>query len=410
MRKWNALLFGAVIFIFFVSFKILQPDIEGNFDEALDFKPAKSPSSERQKLLQILEDKYMLKSEYCQAGQDPWRIAADWVSDREVHPEYTPEMGCVLHSLKSAKIVTADVGFKGSQLKLSLELEGGQKVAFKPKWFERNHIQKDIVSGWDRHNGEIASFHIGRLLEFRRTPLAVGRKINLKTEVIPVATENLLKTFFNKDGNQCLFGSCRYCKENTTSLCAAGDVLEGVVILWLPSRYELTRYVNPWIRSYKSKTIKRWEYDTSYCSDVVKLDLYKSGPRLMDLIDATILDYLVGNADRHHYETLGAANDSMILLIDNGKSFGNPYEDETTILAPLYQCCKIRDVTWQNLLLLQNGVLSQTLSRVLSQDSIAPVLYEQYYTVIDRRLNHIIYEVQKCILAKSFKEVLVTDR
>jgi hypothetical protein len=41
--------------------------------------------------------------------------------------------GCVLHSLKTSKILSADVGYKGTQLKISLELEGGQKVAFKPK-------------------------------------------------------------------------------------------------------------------------------------------------------------------------------------------------------------------------------------------------------------------------------------
>lgn len=33
-------------------------------------------------------------------------------------------------------------------------------------------------------------------MEFRRTPLAVGRKINLSTEIIPNGSEQLLKTFF----------------------------------------------------------------------------------------------------------------------------------------------------------------------------------------------------------------------
>ena len=37
-----------------------------------------------------------------------------------------------------------------------------------------------------------------RVLEFRRTPLAVGRRINLKLEIIPVASEKLLKTFYTK--------------------------------------------------------------------------------------------------------------------------------------------------------------------------------------------------------------------
>ena len=28
--------------------------------------------------------------------------------------------------------------------------------------FERDYIQNSIQSGWDRHNGEIAAFHLGR--------------------------------------------------------------------------------------------------------------------------------------------------------------------------------------------------------------------------------------------------------
>lgn len=57
--------------------------------------------------------------------------------------------------------------------------------------------------------------------------------------------------------------------------------------------------------------------------------------RLLDLIDAAIFDFLIQNGDRHHYET----RNEKILLIDNGKSFGNPYVDFYDILAPVYQCC-----------------------------------------------------------------------
>lgn len=408
--EWNLFILVAVAFILIVSFQILQPGIDVNYDEDEKNRVVTSASSENKKVLKILEEKYMLKSEYCRAGEDPWTIAANWVSDREVHPENTPEMGCVLHSLKTSKILSADVGYKGTQLKISLELEGGQKVAFKPKMFERDYIQNSIQSGWDRHNGEIAAFHLGRVLEFRRTPLAVGRRINLQLEIIPVASEKLLKTFYTKDGSQCFYGECYYCKDKTSGVCADGDILEGAVILWLPDKYPLVQHVNPWIRSYKPGKRKRWEYDRNYCRDVLQIQQYKEGPRLMDLIDSTVLDYLIGNGDRHHYETLGNTDTSMILLLDNGKSFGNPDEDELTILAPLYQCCKIRESTWQTLLILQNGLLSKIMWTLLSQDSISPVLYDKYYPALDRRLQNILNEVKKCIATKSLQNVIVTDR
>lgn len=60
-----------------------------------------------------------------------------------------------------------------------------------------------------------------------------------------------------------------------------------------------------------------------------------SKTRLLDLMDVAIFDFLIQNGDRHHYET---RNDRIILL-DNGKGFGNPNVDFLDILAPLYQCC-----------------------------------------------------------------------
>lgn len=61
-----------------------------------------------------------------------------------------------------------------------------------------------------------------------------------------------------------------------------------------------------------------------------------SAVRLLDLIDASIFDFIIQNGDRHHYET---RNDRLV-LIDNGKGFGNPNVDFIDILAPLYQCCR----------------------------------------------------------------------
>lgn len=57
--------------------------------------------------------------------------------------------------------------------------------------------------------------------------------------------------------------------------------------------------------------------------------------RLLDLIDASIFDFLLQNGDRHHYETMK----DRVILLDNGKGLGNPHKDFNDILAPLYQCC-----------------------------------------------------------------------
>lgn len=56
-----------------------------------------------------------------------------------MYPEETPELAAVLTALSTARIERADVGYKGTQLKALLVLDGGQKVVFKPK-----------RSGWPR--------------------------------------------------------------------------------------------------------------------------------------------------------------------------------------------------------------------------------------------------------------------
>lgn len=47
--------------------------------------------------------------------------------------------------------------------------------------------------------------------------------------------------------------------------------------------------------------------------------MYKLGIRLLDIIDTSVFDYIIGNADRHHYETFREFSDSMVIMLDNGK-------------------------------------------------------------------------------------------
>lgn len=125
--------------------------------------------------------------------QSPWEIASQWVGPREVYPEETPELAAVLTSLSTARIERADVGYKGTQLKALLVLDGGQKVVFKPKRsqlfrlefntrldsvsfrFSSSHfhrynrdyvVEGEPYAGYDRHNAEVAAFHLDRCVAF----------------------------------------------------------------------------------------------------------------------------------------------------------------------------------------------------------------------------------------------------
>ncbi|XP_036716568.1 glycosaminoglycan xylosylkinase isoform X2 [Balaenoptera musculus] len=327
--------------------------------------------------------------------QSPWEIAAQWVVPREVYPEETPELGAIMHAMATKKIIKADVGYKGTQLKTLLILEGGQKVVFKPKRYNRDYVvEGEPYAGYDRHNAEVAAFHLDRILGFRRAPLVVGRFVNLRTEIKPVATEQLLSTFLTIE-----------------PACADGDTMEGSVTLWLPDVWPLQKHRHPWGRTYREGKLARWEYDESYCDAVKKTSPYDSGPRLLDIIDTAVFDYLIGNADRHHYESFqddeGA---SMLILLDNAKSFGNPSLDERSILAPLYQCCIIRVSTWNRLNSLKNGVLKSALKSAMAHDPISPVLSDPHLDAVDQRLLSVLATVKQCTDQFGMDAVLVEDR
>uniref|UniRef100_A0A8C2ZGN9 FAM20B glycosaminoglycan xylosylkinase n=1 Tax=Cyclopterus lumpus TaxID=8103 RepID=A0A8C2ZGN9_CYCLU len=334
--------------------------------------------------------------------QSPWEIASQWVGPREVYPEETPELAAVLTALSSARIERADVGYKGTQLKALLVLDGGQKVVFKPKRCNRDYgsVNCCVTRFWCPV----------RILGFRRAPLVVGRNVNVRTEIKPVATDQLLGTFLMQGNNTCFYGKCYYCRESEPA-CAEGEIMEGSLTLWLPDVWPLQKHRHPWGRTYREGKLARWEYDESYCEAVKKMPPYDAGPRLLDVIDTAIFDYLIGNADRHHYESFqddGGA--SMLILLDNAKSFGNAALDERSILAPLYQCCMVRVSTWNRLNLLKSGALSSAVRQALAFDPIRPALAEPHLAALDRRLSGVMATVKQCMEAQSPDNTLIEDR
>lgn len=91
--------------------------------------------------------------------------------------------------------------------------------------------------------------------------------------------------------------------------------------------------------------------DADYCSMVRDIPPYDAGRRLLDLMDMAVFDFLTGNMDRHHYETFRVfGNDTFPLHLDHGRGFGKPFQDELSILAPVLQCCLMRQSTLSTLL------------------------------------------------------------
>lgn len=114
--------------------------------------------------------------------------------------------------------------------------------------------------------------------------------------------------------------------------------------------------------------------------------------RILDLIDASVFDFLIQNGDRHHHES----RKKRIVLIDNGKGFGNPYIDFIDILAPLYQCCLIRKATYSRLLIFTGGSLSEMLRILTKNDLLFPILTDNHFAALERRLLKVFSVIEFC--------------
>lgn len=101
------------------------------------------------------------------------------------------------------------------------------------------------------------------------------------------------------------------------------DLLEATAILWLPSKVKLKSNRNPWQRTYKKNVYAQWETDDNFCNNLQKQNqvyrIRRGKRRLLDLVDASIFDFLISNGDRHHYEVIDGSSDAAVLLLDNGK-------------------------------------------------------------------------------------------
>ncbi|XP_031834279.1 glycosaminoglycan xylosylkinase isoform X1 [Nomia melanderi] len=346
-----------------------------------------------------------------------WNIPNNnWPDAHQLIPPVAPELGTILDALRKSKVIRADNAPLGTQLKLMLTLEHGVKAMFKPQWYSRDTvIRGPVYHGKDRHNAEVVAFHLSSLLALRRVPITVVRELNLRQEVRPRATPELYATMYQDGNDTCLYGICHYCSP-ADPVCGTGDILEGALISWLPRYLRLVKHRHPWQRTYKKNKFAMWETDSSYCEKVKESKAYspQSSSRLLDLVDTAIFDFLMDNGDRHHYE-LAQHNfhNPAVLLIDNGKSLGNPDVDHFDILAPLYQCCMIHKTTWDRLKLFSGGSLSMSLRKLVAHEStmagVEHLITDAHLSAMDRRLLTVYAVVEYCVKSKKYASNVILD-
>lgn len=107
-RKWRVVVCLTVIFILFVSYKILEPDIKGGTNHAeLEYREVPVAREDNSRvnanedheghqnvddIVKELQKKYWINFNY-PLKESPWQVAEKMVNLREVHPEQAPEIG-----------------------------------------------------------------------------------------------------------------------------------------------------------------------------------------------------------------------------------------------------------------------------------------------------------------------------
>ncbi|XP_077172287.1 extracellular serine/threonine protein kinase FAM20C [Paroedura picta] len=341
------------------------------------------------------------------------------VNRYELYSRHNPAIEALLQDLATQKITSVAMKSGGTQLKLIMTFQNYGQALFKPmKQTREQETPPDFFyfSDYERHNAEIAAFHLDRILDFRRVPPVAGRLVNMTREIRDVTRDKKLwRTFFISPANNiCFYGECSYYCSTEHALCGKPDQIEGSLAAFLPdlSLAKRKTWRNPWRRSYHKRKKAEWEVDPDYCEEVKQTPPYDSGTRILDIMDMTIFDFLMGNMDRHHYETFEKfGNETFIIHLDNGRGFGKYSHDELSILVPLNQCCRIRKSTYLRLQLLakEEFKLSDLMEESLTKDKIAPILYKLHLEAMDRRLRIVLKAVSDCIEKEGYDNVVETD-
>uniref|UniRef100_A0A665W0J1 Extracellular serine/threonine protein kinase FAM20C-like n=1 Tax=Echeneis naucrates TaxID=173247 RepID=A0A665W0J1_ECHNA len=322
----------------------------------------------------------------------------------ELYARHSPALDALLKDLVTQRITSVAMKSGGTQLKLIMTFQNYGQALFKPmKQTREQETPPDFFyfSDFERHNAEIAAFHLDRWKTISRTPSLTSKRTSLIF-------------FFSAANNVCFYGECSYYCSTEHALCGKPDQIEGSLAAFLPDLNLAKRktWRNPWRRSYHKRKKAEWEVDPDYCDEVKQTPPYDHGTRLLDIMDMTIFDFLMGNMDRHHYETFEKfGNETFIIHLDNGRGFGKHSHDELSILVPLSQCCRVRKSTYLRLQLLakEEYQLSSLMEESLLRDRLSPVLIQPHLQAMDRRLRLVLQVLAGCVEKEGYVNVVEED-
>lgn len=279
--------------------------------------------------------------------------------------------------LRGARSIAARAGLTSVLLTQPGRAGPSQQAVFRPAAFARFAFSPTLGCApretADRHDGEIASFHLDRLLGFHRAPPVVGWRL-------------------------------------------AGGRVAGSLTLWLSGR-ALREESHPWRdsarvaeRPFRRRSADRaapcfWFENASlareagFCRAMLAPLRRADGSDAVDpleLLDMVIFDFLIGNADRHTLHV--DARTGSLVALDNAKSFGDARdgaaERSARLLAPLAQCCHLARP--RTIARLRSPRLGRALQEALASDPLAPILHTSHAAALDAKARAVLAVADGC--------------
>ncbi|XP_071836172.1 extracellular serine/threonine protein kinase FAM20C-like isoform X2 [Apostichopus japonicus] len=324
---------------------------------------------------------------------------------------YLPKL---LQELATTEIKNISIMMQGTQLKFWIHFVDGNQALAKPMRDPKDlyivyKTKGDFIRERERHTAEIAAFHLDRIFDFRRVAPCTGRALNFTADIIMKTNDPaILDTQRIKDGNHCFIGDCTWkflCNESALT-CAKDGILEVSVCQAIPQAI-MRSYKYPWV----NVQLTREDHVLKVCQEINKRHVFYGHNFFLDFMETVAFDHLMVNQDRHNHKIIkNKRTDEVGLgLLDNGKGFGNPFIDDPGFLLPFKICCRFRNSTyWKFKEFTKPGHMLGDLMRAsLAQDPINPVLTEDFFPALNRRLSQVLSEIDRCIEKFGRKTVLL---
>ncbi|KAK3575705.1 hypothetical protein CHS0354_006573 [Potamilus streckersoni] len=318
----------------------------------------------------------------------------------------------VTEALRNAKIHGVELLKLQTSYKWQIILEGGHRAVYKPMLLPKVKRPEACNVGCEHPEYEVAAFTVNRLLDLNNMPLTTGRKVIWSIDIAPVASQDLLDSVnITEDGDVCFEWTCLH-KTFSTRFCFDNGEILGSLVYWLerPVKTFKSKHHNSYYHDYHpyspNKIFRsKLPGDQSFCKEFRDKPPYTDDKWFLHVIDMAVVDYFMNNFDQKHTYIAGDDGQPYAnIMLDFGHSFCQA--KDILLGAAVYQCCKIRNQTYEALVRL-SGSLRTKFEELTAGDPLFPILLDVQFSEMEQRFKQLMTLIKFCFLFHGMEDVIM---